>query len=268
MVHAIEQMASRSNAFLSAYLNAGLPEYVDGRYLFGAPIPYLVNSALDMVEKGVNIIGGCCGTTPEFIRKLREKLPVRKPAVRKIVPAEVAAPVTPAVLETSPPVKQIYSDSILHRLPQSNKKRPLMVVELDPPRGLDYKPVLKRARQLKDMGVDAITMADNPVATLHMGNLTLADIVQREAGIPVILHMACRDSNLLGLQSKLLEARIRNVNNILALTGDPAKVGDTPGATSVYDLNSFGLIELITKFNQGFPIPARASARRPSSPSA
>ena len=126
------------------------------------------------------------------------------------------------------------------------------MVELDPPKGLDYQPVLRRARQLRDMGVDAITMADNPVATLHMGNLTLADIVQREADVPVILHMTCRDSNLLGLQSRLLEAHVRGVRHVLALTGDPARVGDNPDATSVYDVkNSFELIELLAKFNTG-----------------
>jgi methionine synthase / methylenetetrahydrofolate reductase(NADPH) len=125
------------------------------------------------------------------------------------------------------------------------------VVELDPPRGLNYDPILRRAKQLADMGVDAITMADNPVATLHMGNLALASIVQQEAGLPVITHLTCRDHNLLGLQSILLAAHALGLHHLLALTGDPAKVGDQPGATSVYDLNSFGLVELINKFNHG-----------------
>jgi homocysteine S-methyltransferase len=101
------------------------------------------------------------------------------------------------------------------------------------------------------MGVDAITMADNPVATLHMGNLGLAKIVQDEAEVPVVLHLTCRDHNLLGLQSRLLESQVLGVHHILALTGDPARVGDMPGATSVYDMQSFGLVELISRFNRG-----------------
>src|SRR5438552_8018786 len=101
------------------------------------------------------------------------------------------------------------------------------------------------------MGVDAITMADNPVATLHMGNMALAQIVPRDAGVAVIVHLTGRDHNLLGLQSLLMSAHVMGLHHILALTGDPAKVGNQPGATSVYDVNSFGLIELLRKFNQG-----------------
>ncbi len=134
---------------------------------------------------------------------------------------------------------------------ENRPKRPLIVVELDPPRDLNYEPIVRRAQQLRDMGVDAITMGDNTVATLRMSNLFLAQIVEREADIPVVVHLTCRDHNLLGLQSLLMAAHVMGLHHILALTGDPARVGDQPGATSVYDLNSFGLIELIAKFNRG-----------------
>jgi homocysteine S-methyltransferase len=116
---------------------------------------------------------------------------------------------------------------------------------------LRYEPIVRRAQQLRDMGVDAITMADNPVATLRMGNIALAQIVQKDADIPVIVHLTCRDHNLLGMQSLLLAAHVMGLHHLLALTGDPARVGDQPGATSVYDLNSFGLVEVIGKFNSG-----------------
>jgi homocysteine S-methyltransferase len=149
----------------------------------------------------------------------------------------------------------VIAGSILERYTPEpaprRRPRPLVVVELDPPKTLNYEPVVRRARQLRDMGVDAITMADNPVATLHMGNMALAQIVQQEADVPVIVHLTCRDHNLLGLQSLLLSAHVMGLHHILALTGDPAKVGNQPGATSVYDVNSFGLIDLIRKFNQG-----------------
>jgi homocysteine S-methyltransferase len=241
---AVEAMTSSGDWLVSAYPNAGLPEYVDGRYLFGAPLPYLVDSARRMGEMGVNLIGGCCGTTPAYIRRIAEVLKGKKPAVRVHLPA--TPPVTevaPAELGAAP-----LSGSVLEGLP---RKKPLVVVELDPPRDLRYEPILRRAQQLRDMGVDAITMADNPVATLHMGNIALAQILQREADIPVIVHLTCRDHNLLGLQSLLMAAHVMGLHHILALTGDPARVGDQPGATSVYDLNSFGLVELIRKFNGG-----------------
>jgi homocysteine S-methyltransferase len=105
-------------------------------------------------------------------------------------------------------------------------------------------------------------MADNPIARLHMGNMALAQIVQREADVPVIVHLTCRDHNLLGLQSLLLSAHIMGLHHLLALTGDPARVGDQPGATSVYDLSSFGLVELIRKFNSGVNNSGQPLGRR------
>lgn len=245
---AVEAMTAAGDWPVSAYPNAGLPEYVEGRYIFGAPLPYLVESAVAMADAGVNLVGGCCGTTPEYIRRLAEALSGRRPAPRRrtAVPAEPARDRAPERrTEPVPP-----RGSILDAL-DGPGRRPLVVVELDPPRDLRYEPVVARARQLRDMGVDAITMADNPVATLHMGNMALAQIVQEEADVPVVVHLTCRDHNLLGLQSLLLSAHVMGLHHLLALTGDPARVGDEPGATSVYDLNSFGLVELIRKFNDG-----------------
>ena len=246
---AVEKMTAAGDWLVSAFPNAGLPEYVDGRYLFGAPLPYLVDSAVKMAEMGVNLIGGCCGTTPAYIARIAERLRGRKPASRVIIPAQPASePRQPAAGPVPP------AGSILDRLAprsQGAPRRPLVVVELDPPRDLNYEGVVRRAQQLRDMGVDAITMGDNTVATLRMSNMTLAQIVQREADVPVIVHLTCRDHNLLGLQSLLLAAHVMGLHHLLALTGDPARVGDQPGATSVYDLNSFGLVELIRKFNTG-----------------
>jgi homocysteine S-methyltransferase len=254
---AVQAMTAGGDSLVSAFPNAGLPEYVDGRYLFGAPLPYLIDNAARMADLGVNLIGGCCGTTPEYIRRVAERLRGKKPAPRAriAVPAEPPAATAVVDLQPVPP-----AGSILDRIRVLDDhvparsvpwKRPLVVVELDPPRDLRYEPILRRARQLRDMGIDAITMADNPVATLHMGNMALAQIVQQEIDLPVIVHLTCRDHNLLGLQSLLMAANVMGLHHLLALTGDPSRVGDQPGASSVYDLNSFGLIELIRKFNNG-----------------
>jgi homocysteine S-methyltransferase len=156
-------------------------------------------------------------------------------------PAAEPPPAAPAADGAPPP------GSLLHRRGDG----PFVVVELDPPRDLNYQPVVERCRQLRDMGVDGITMADNAVATLRLGNLALAQIVQDQVDVPVIAHFTCRDHNLLGMQSLLMAAHVMGLHHLLALTGDPARVGDQPGATSVYDLNSFGLVELIRKFNGG-----------------
>jgi homocysteine S-methyltransferase len=247
---AVRGLTGASDSLVSAFPNRGLPEYIDGRYIFGAALPYMAEMAAEMVDAGVNLIGGCCGTTPEYVRLIAERLRGRRPAARVRVPAEPAAAPAPAPQSgpLPPPAGTILD---LFAREADAPRRPPVVVELDPPRGLNYEPILRRAQQLRDMGVDAITMADNPVATLHMGNLAFANIVQREADVPVVLHLACRDHNLLGLQSRLLEAHALGVHHLLALTGDPARVGDQPGASSVYDLNSIGLVELVAKLNRG-----------------
>ncbi len=230
---AVEAMTQTGDVLVSAFPNAGLPAYVDGRYIFGAPLPYLTDCGERMVGQGVNLLGGCCGTTPEYVRRIAERLAGRRPSPRARVQVPAEPPgVRPA--ERQGAVVNLETVLIAGSLLERFTEEPV-----------------RRARQLRDMGVDAITMADNPVATLHMGNMALAQIVQREADVPVIVHLTCRDHNLLGLQSLLLSAHVMGLHHILALTGDPARVGNQPGATSVYDLNSFGLVELLRKFNAG-----------------
>jgi methionine synthase / methylenetetrahydrofolate reductase(NADPH) len=130
-------------------------------------------------------------------------------------------------------------------------KKKIVTVELDPPRGLDCSRVIAGAAALRDAGADAINLAENPLARVRMGNIALASMIQREAGIGVIVHITCRDRNLLGLQSDLMGASLLGIRSILAVTGDPARLGDQAGASSVFDLNSFGLIKLLNEMNSG-----------------
>jgi homocysteine S-methyltransferase len=265
VANVVEIMTASGDWLVSAFPNAGLPEYVDGRYIFGAPLPYLTDSAVHMAEHGVNLIGGCCGTTPAYITRLAERLKGRKPAPRARVRVPAQPPRAETIAVSAEPLPP--AGSILDRLSppargMGSKRLPLLVVELDSPRDFNYEPIVRRAQQLRDMGVDAITMADNAVATLRMHNMALAQIVQREADIPVIVHLTCRDHNLLGLQSLLMGAHVQGLHHILALTGDPARVGDQPGAKNVYDLNSFELVELIGKFNSGVNNTGMSLGRR------
>jgi len=130
-------------------------------------------------------------------------------------------------------------------------KEKVVTVELDPPKGLDCARILAGARALKEAGADAINLAENPLARVRMGNIALANLIQREVGIEVIVHITCRDRNLLGLQSDLMGASLLGIRSILAVTGDPARLGEQAGASSVYDLNSFGLTKLLADLNAG-----------------
>ena len=235
----IERMGGRTKARLSAFPNAGLPEYVDGRYIYVTTPEYLAAQAKRMANAGANIVGGCCGTSPDHIRAIAAKLRGSRPMPRR--PAKAAPAEARPAHEVSVP-KRPLNERI--------GREPLIVVEIDPPRGLEYDKVLRSARKLRDAGVDAITVGDNPLAVMRMGHVGMAHLLEREQ-IPTIMHLSCRDRNLIALQSTLLEAAVLGVSSVLAITGDPAKVGDQPMATSVYDLNSFELIRLIRNMNEG-----------------
>ncbi|MEJ0000356.1 MAG: methylenetetrahydrofolate reductase [Verrucomicrobiota bacterium] len=131
------------------------------------------------------------------------------------------------------------------------KHQPVSVVELDSPKGLSMDKFLAGARALKKAGAAAITLADNSLAILRVSNFAAAIRVRDEVGLTSLIHLACRDRNLLGLQSEIMGLCTLGFRHVLALTGDPAKVGDHPGATSVYDLNSVGLIKLLAAMNRG-----------------
>jgi homocysteine S-methyltransferase len=243
----IERMGSRTRIPLSAFPNAGLPEYVDGRYIYLTTPDYLADQARKMVNAGASLVGGCCGTGPDHIRAMAAKVAGMRPAPRRL---RVPEPEPLAAVPASPAGVVIEGRRKGRPFADRLGKEPLVVVELDPPRGLDYEKILRGARKLRAAGVDAITVGDNPLAVMRMGNIGMAHLMERE-GIQTIVHMSCRDKNLIALQSTLLEACALGITSILAITGDPAKVGDQPQASSVYDLNSFELIRLIKNLNEG-----------------
>jgi homocysteine S-methyltransferase len=137
------------------------------------------------------------------------------------------------------------------------KKRPTLIVELDPPRDLDYEKIIAGAAALKRAGIDALTMADSSLGITRMSNMALGYLVKQKVGLPLVIHLSCRDRNLVGMQAELMGLYALGMDTVLALTGDPAKFGDQPGATSVYDLNSFNLIATIKRLNQGIAFSGR-----------
>lgn len=238
---AIEYLGQRTSALLSAFPNAGLPEQVGGRLLYLARPEYMAQCAQRMVDAGVNLIGGCCGTTAADIAAIAARVGGHKPVLRALRSVAMAAtPQAPA----APP--RALPDFLANL-----KAKTVVLVELDPPKTTDVQKTLKGAQALKAAGADAITLGDSPLAAMRMSSIVVGSLIEREVEIPAICHLACRDRNLIGTQSLLLGADALGVRSILALTGDPAKVGDHPEATSVYDLNSFKLIELIAKLNRG-----------------
>ena len=241
VLRAIEYLGQRTNALLSAFPNAGLPQQVGGRFMYLATPEYIAESAERMVRAGVNLIGGCCGTTAADIAAIANRLASMKPA-RRVVQAPAAS-----ISVAAPAIPPRAVPDYLANL----KRKTVILVELDPPKDTDVQKTVRAAQALKAAGVDAITLGDSPLATLRMNSVIAGAMVEREVDVPVICHLACRDRNLIGTQSLLLGAEALGLRSILALTGDPAKLGNHPAATSVYDLNSFKLIELILRMNRG-----------------
>ncbi len=247
IVRALEQVPIDGTHYLSAYPNAGLPAYVDGRYIYLSTPEYFADSALRLRDQGVHLIGGCCGTTPEHIRAMARALAGLKPVKTK--------PIIKHHLQIKP-VRRPRDRR--PKLLEIVKQRPTFIVELDPPRDLQFEKIIAGARELKACGADAITMADSSLGITRMSNMALGHLVQDRTGLLPILHMSCRDRNLIGIQAELMGMYALGINYVLAITGDPAKFGDQPGATSVYDLNSFNLVRMIKQMNRGVSFSGRA----------
>jgi homocysteine S-methyltransferase len=238
LLKVITRLAALTDKPICAYANSGFPEYLDGRYIYRATPEYFADMAARMVAAGANLVGGCCGTTPEHIAALAHTIGGCTPAIRSKTPV-----ITVADQPKTPPKTASFLDNW--------GKRPVITVELDPPKGLDCSKIIAGCRRLKEAGADAINLAENPLARPRMGNIALGSLIQREVGIEVIVHVTGRDRNLIGMQSDLMGASLLGIRSILAVTGDPATMGDHAGATSVFDLHSFTLIKLLSDMNSG-----------------
>jgi len=225
---------------LAVFPNAGRPFYQEGRISYGTTPEYFADLGRRMVEAGAALVGGCCGTSPRHIKALSAALKGLRPGPKKIS----------SVTTGEQPERSITprEKSILDLVTEG---KTVIVTELDPPKTLPLEKFFAAAEALTRAGSDAITLADNSLAILRVSNFAVAAML-KQRGITPLLHLSCRDSNVIGLQSELLGMAAMGMRHVLALTGDPAKGGDHPDATSVYDVNSVGLLEIISRLNEGY----------------
>ena len=239
MIESFKTIEIPKYGYLSAYPNAGLPKYAEGRYVYEGSPPYFDEMAPEFIKQGIRLLGGCCGTTPAHIEAMKRALENKRPVTAKEV-------VKRAEVITAPRVNAV--DRIT--LAEKAKKETTVIVELDPPKTLDTQRFFEGAKALKRAGADAITLADNSLASPRVSNMAMGALLTKH-DIPILTHLTCRDHNVIGLQSHLLGLAALGMEEVLALTGDPARVGDFPGATSVYDLSSIELIKMIKEMNNG-----------------
>jgi methionine synthase / methylenetetrahydrofolate reductase(NADPH) len=255
MLATLEEISIPKHSYLSAYPNASLPTYIDGKFQYESDSDYFKKSARAFREQGVRLLGGCCGTTPEHIRAFASELKGSAPILEKKVKVkEKKLQITSAQTRKPdyPPLSEIV------------KERPSVLVELDPPRKLDTTKFFAGAKALKEAGIDALTLADNSLASARISNESLGYLVKKELNVRPLIHIACRDRNIIGLQSHLMGLHTLGMHDILAITGDPARVGDFPGASSVYDMSSFELIQMIKQLNEGQSISGKDLGQKTS----
>jgi len=255
LLDVLDRMSAATDAPLVVQPNAGLPRFVGGRYLYLASAEYFGDYAKRFVASGANIVGGCCGTTPDHIRAIKngigDVVPVpRQSFVRVSAEAEEIK---------AAPVRHVSVSSLVSTF---KEKKFVVSVELDPPRGLNYEKIVEGAVLCKRNGVDAVNIADNPLAKAGMTPLAMASLIRETVHIETILHFSCRDRNLLAMQSELMSAYVLNIRTILAITGDPPVVGDYPHATGVFDVDSIGLLKLMTRLNDGIDLAGKTIGAR------
>ena len=243
MIKSFKQVPLFAQSYLSAYPNASLMQLTQtingNEYRFRKNSSYFEQSAKLLVEEGVRLIGGCCGTTPEHIRAIKKGIKGLKPVKRKTITPLPAEEELIRVASNKP--------TIVDKV----KKQVTIIAELDPPKHLNIEKFIEAAKIIDKKNIEAITLADNSLASTRICNLTAAVLLKEHITTPTLLHLACRDHNLIGLQSRLMGLDLLGINNILAVTGDPSNLGDFPGATSVFDVTSFKLIPFIKQLNEG-----------------
>ncbi|MGQ9819850.1 MAG: bifunctional homocysteine S-methyltransferase/methylenetetrahydrofolate reductase [Candidatus Kapaibacteriales bacterium] len=232
---------------ISVMPNAGKPKNVDGRNIYLASPEYFAEYAKLFVQNGANVIGGCCGTGPEHISKMNTALSSLQPKI-KIEKAQKIE------FKTTEPIQKIPKEKKSRLAKRLVDGHFVTFVELVSPRGVNPKKELEKARELYFYGIDVINIPDGPRASARMSALALAVQIQRNVGIETLLHFVCRDRNVIGIQSDLLGAYSLGIRNILALTGDPPKLGTYPDATGVFDVDSIGLINILNRLNNGLDI--------------
>jgi methionine synthase / methylenetetrahydrofolate reductase(NADPH) len=251
MIDVVRMIAETTELPILAYPTPGMPQLVKGLVTYDTHPEYFAKAALRLIEEGAKIIGGCCGTTPDHIRELK----------RLLGRGSVQVKPRPRISQNKATVKPL-PQSEPSELARKIGKKFVTAVEMDVPRGLNVDKLLASCKDLKIAGADIINISDGARARLRVNPSAVANLIQTQVGVEVTMHFSCRDRNLLAIQSDLLGCHAMGVRNILAVTGDPANIGDYPSATSVFDIDAIGLVRILSRFNEGIDMAGYSVGRR------
>ena len=246
MLEAIERVRAATTKPVAAQPNAGIPRSVEGRNIYLCSPEYMASYTRKFVASGVQLVGGCCGSTPEHIRAMKSALRVAQ--ARSRPDAEAKSQALPRAVPAAPLAERSRLGAKIAR------GEFVTMVEIVPPKGTNIQKELEGAKFLKSVGVDGINIPDSPRASARMSNQALSTLLQQQAGIEAILHYTCRDRNVLCIQSDLLGAAAVGIKNLICITGDPPKMGGYPDATAVFDVDAIGLVNIVHNLNRGLDI--------------
>ena len=238
MYRILQTLYKPADKFLTALPNAGYPQMVTGRMIFtGDNREYFVDRMQQMIALGVDMAGGCCGTTPEYIADLAGKLDFTQYPQAKT--------------NAEPEKKQAGTEdhSFYHKKEAEGGKK-LIAVELAPPMGIDDEKLMDAAHLLQRSGVDVLTFPDSPSGRTRADSILMAEKVARETGMCVMPHICCRDKNAIAMRSQLLGAYINGIHNFLVITGDPIPSLVRTTVKSVFNFDSVGLMQILADMNE------------------
>lgn len=236
MYQLLKRTAIPAGKYIYASPNAGYPEQMRNRMVFMDNAEYFTENMERIAGLGADILGGCCGTTPEYIRNLGLQIDLK--SRKKLCRKEIGR-----TEDNLPPVRE----NDFYRLLQSRKK--VIAVELDPPYDADIDQVMECAHKLKPSGADIITFADSPMGRSRVDSILMSIKIAGETGLNVMPHICCRDRNMISMRSSLLGAYIHGIRNLLIVTGDPVPGENRTKTTGVFDYNSIQLMEYIKEMN-------------------
>ncbi|MCP4676081.1 MAG: bifunctional homocysteine S-methyltransferase/methylenetetrahydrofolate reductase [Deltaproteobacteria bacterium] len=253
MLETLEKLRDVTSKPLSVMPNAGLPTVVEGRTIYVCSPDYMANYARRFVQIGARFVGGCCGTTPDHIRAIASSIRQLSGEQRSLATRPSMAPKPEALPRSAIPIEERSAFAA-----KIAGGKFIASCEITPPHGWNLSRIVKNARAVKEAGFDTVNIPDGPRAMARMGPLAMATVIEREIEIETLMHYACRDRNLVGMQSDLLGAYALGLRNLLIITGDPPIMGDYPQATAVFDVDAIGLTNMITRLNQGLDLGGRS----------
>ncbi|MBE5866915.1 MAG: bifunctional homocysteine S-methyltransferase/methylenetetrahydrofolate reductase, partial [Lachnospiraceae bacterium] len=235
MQQIIRSVQFSGDKFLTALPNAGYPQIVQNRMIFdNKNMDYFAEKVCDIAADGADIMGGCCGTTPEYIKKISEKLVAEQSSKKLKIQAKSDTP------------KQKEN----HAFWAGKEDKKLIAVELAPPLGSDDEKLMDAAHLLLKSGVDVLTFPDSPSGRTRADSILMAEKVARETGMCVMPHICCRDKNAIAMRSQLLGAHINHIHNFLVITGDPIPSVVRNSIKSVFNFDSVGLMRIMNDMNE------------------